>query len=398
MAKYYDRRKYKPRKSAYGRYKPSRRGKKSPFLAVLIIFIVCGGCALGGFYYWKSKKEEKKPHQVVENTPMPTEHPLENTDIDDLQYDVGVNDTSFKWFSDSYVYDGTLMFCAGQIAGNDAKMTSLMSLSTGDNASHNAQRVNITLENDHFMYPVFNGNWLVYLDAKVGGGGKICCFKYGSTYSESEKTVVKDVYTGYPALFLSGDYLTWTERTGTNMDKLFACDLRTLESVTVQKFDRAAYGVSKPSIRNNQLVWSDVDTENSTGGITSQICVLDMKSGSYISYKPGMFAHDPKTNGKGAIAWMNGSHGPDADLYISYDNGNPERIAEGIVDFYMDENFLAYQKDEAIFVYIFSTKKEYRITRNVESAQILGASDGCVVWCDISSSEREILRFAKIPR
>lgn len=397
---YNSRKRYKPRKQKAGKYKPRSARGMHPFFKVLIVIILLGAAVAGGLFAFTDIRfsmfagNEVTPEAVA--TPTPTAHPLEELNLDDLQHDVNVTDTSYRWFSDAYVYGEELIFCAGEIVNNDAYMTSLMKVETSENGSRVAQRVNVVLENDHIMYPVFNDEWLVFLDAKASGGGKIVCYEYGGNYDSP--TLIKEVYTGHPALFLSGKYLVWTERTGTSMDKLFACDLETLETATVQMFNRiTSYGVSKPYIDDDLIVWADVDTENSTGSITSQVCTLNIETGEYISYKPEMYAHDPKTNGSNAVAWMDSNHGPDSNLYVAFDYGEPILVAEGIVDFYIDDSFLAYQKDSAVYVYIFSTGDNYKMTRNAENAQIIGASGGCVMWNDLSFNERELLKFAKIP-
>ena len=401
-SKIYDRKRH-GRRSGRKTYRPKGAQRISPFLGVFIGIIVF--CAAGALVLYllpgvtdidvglfKSPKET--PQATA--TPEPTSHPLKNIDIDELQQDVTVTDTSFQWFADATAHNGTLMFCAGEIVNGDAYMTALMEVNTDSKSSKTARRVNLVLENDHIMYATFNDNWLVYLDAKNKGGGKIKFCEYNSDYSKAK--VVKEVYTGHPALFLSGNYLAWTERTGTSMDKLFICDLSTMENATVQTFNRlTCYGVSKPHLLDNMLVWADVDSENSTGSLTSQVCILDVESGEYVSYKPGMYVHDPKCNGKDVIAWMTGNHGPDSDLYVSYNCKDPELVAEGVVDFYMGENFIAYQRDQAVFVYTLSTKETYRITRNVENAQIIGVSENCVIWNEIASGNRETLKFAEIP-
>lgn len=394
---------YKPGRKKHGVYKP--RGKRGlpVFVRVIIaiaavglltlgVLFVIPGVGGGSFSLFRAKDDTP----VATPTPAPTAHPIENANTDSLIRDIAITDTNFQWFADMNVYGDTLMFCGGEIVDGDAYMTGLFSVSTDENAPRTAKRTNIILENDHIMYPCFNDNWLVYLDAKASSGGKIMCSPYSG--ESSEAFLVKEVYTGHPALFLSGNYLAWTERTGTSMDKLYIYDLTTRESATVQMFNKTTYyGVSKPHLSGKQLVWADVDTENSTGSMTSQICIMNTESGEFLSYKPGTYAHDPKSNGDKYIAWITGNHGTDSELYISYDMGEAEKIAEGVVDFYMDENYLAYQKDEMVYVYIFSTKAQYRVSKSGQCVQLIGASGGCVMWSDVSSRMREVPQYIVIP-
>ena len=400
---YNNQRHHKPKNHKRISYKPRALRGNSIFLKVVIVLVLAGVVVFGLLLLLPKITGGRidifaKTEPTPEPTPEPTQtaHPMENADMDDVVHRISITDTAFQWFSGGCVYDDTLMFCAGEIVGGDAYMTALMEVSVNPNASSTAQRVNIVLENDHIMSPVFNGSYLCYLDAKASGGGKIFCAKYGSDYSD--KVLVKEVYTGYPTLLLSDNFLAWTERTGTSMDKLYLCDLETMETATVQMFNKTTYyGVSKPHMKNGKLVWADVDTENANGGITSQISVLDIKTGEFLSYKPGTYVHDPKTNGKNALCWLTGNHGSDSDLYVSFDMDEPVLIAENVVDFYMDDNFAAYQKDGDVYVYILSTQTSYRLNRKGQEVQLLSASGGCVMWVDVTSRERENPEFAIIP-
>ena len=245
------------------------------------------------------------------------------------------------------------------------------------------------LENDDYMFPVFNEKWLVYLDAKVNGGGLIKAIS--RTGEDAKGFVVKEVYTGQPKIQLDGDYIAWTERTGTKMDKLYVCDLNTLESTTVQMFSNSVYGQSLPSMNNGTLVWADT----ASGDSVSEICSIKLTQSTISNFKPGTYVHDPQINGS-CIAWLDGHHGPGTKLYYSIANSTPVSIDENVVEFGVGSNFIAYGKDEHIFVYLCDKKKIYQLTPEEEHAQFLGVSDDKVLWMDVTSRERDILKFAAI--
>lgn len=48
-------------------------------------------------------------------------------------------------------------------------------------------------------------------------------------------------------------------------------------------------------------------------------------------------------------------------------------------------------------VFSFAEGKIYRVTQEYESALLLGVSDDYVVWMDVTSRERDIVKFTKIP-
>ena len=103
------------------------------------------------------------------------------------------------------------------------------------------------------MFPKFNSEWLIYLDAKLDGGGFLMA--YDLTDPNADPVIIKEVYTGQPEPMLDGDYVAWIERTGTRMDKLFVCDLNTMETTTLNMFSNSVYGQSLPSLRDGLLCW-----------------------------------------------------------------------------------------------------------------------------------------------
>lgn len=398
MAKFYDKHRPRSARKRYSGYKPRSQRGVSPVVPVFIIVLVM--IVAGSAVYYLPKLHKRIKNITADNAPLqtsvPAQHPLETISVGDITKGIDVTDSAYKWFSDCSVYGDTAIFCAGEVVGGDAVMTSLMQCSVANMQDTVAQRINILLENECVMYPVFNEKYLVYLDANESGGGKIMCCKFGGDYTKT--TMVKEVYTGHPVLCLSGDILAWTERTGTSMDKLFVCDLTTLESATVQTFDRmTCYGVSRPNLKGANLMWADVDSETTSGVMTSQICMLNVETGEYFAYKPEMYVHDPKSNGNGVVAWITGNHGTDSDLYFTTDFENNVLVEKGVVDFYIDKDYIAYQKNEAIHVYIISEGKSFTITRGTENAQLMGVFGNTVIWNNIASGDRETLKFSKIP-
>ena len=59
--------------------------------------------------------------------------------------------------------------------------------------------------------------------------------------------------------------------------------------------------------------------------------------------------------------------------------------------------FVAYGKDEAVWIYVFENGKSYRLTPERENTQFLGVSGGYVMWMDVTSRERDIIKYALPP-
>ena len=75
----------------------------------------------------------------------------------------------------------------------------------------------------------------------------------------------------------------------------------------------------------------------------------------------------------------------------------PALVAQGVVQFGMGNKFIAYSKDETIYLYRFDNKKTYKLSGEYEKAQFMGVSDGKVIWMDVTSRERDILKYSEVP-
>lgn len=334
------------------------------------------------------------PTPVATPAPTPTPHPIATADLDTFQKElVFASSQEYQWFADPYFHKDKMVFTAGKLINGSARMISVFKF---DIATQEATELPLKLENDNFMYPVFNDKWFVYFDALNIGGGYIKLLKADDL--SVNPAIIKKVYTGQPELKLDGDYLAWTERTGTRTDKLFVCDLNTLETAAVQMFSDSVYGTSMPFIQNGLLIWADAD-QNGVGStsLTSVINYIRINSSSIETYAPGTFIHDPETNGKHFV-WLDGNHGPYTKLYCSaVADSKAKLIDSGVVEFGVGSDFVVYSKDERIWIYLFENGNIYPITPEREKAQFLGTSDDYVAWIDVTSRERDIVKYAKIP-
>lgn len=324
--------------------------------------------------------------------PTPTPHPMTSFVPAEAQNEVVFeNSSDYKWFGDPYFYDGVMVLSAGKLVDSHAVMQDLYYYYP---ETRTAEQVRVTLQNAHFLFPKFNGNWLVYLDARLDGGGYLMA--YDRTDPNAKPVIIKEVYTGQPEPMLDGDYVAWIERTGTRMDKLFVCDLTTMETTTLNMFSNSVYGQSLPSLRDGLLCWADVDSAAGTEADTSVIYSIRLSSSTVRTYSPGVYVHDPECDGTHSV-WLDGHHGPDCALYYSKNEGEPVKIAEGVAEFGLGSHFAAYSKDEAIWAYMFDNGRTYRISSDQELAQLLGVSDDKVIWMDVTTRVRDIVKFAAIP-
>ncbi len=335
-----------------------------------------------------------EPTPAPTPVPTPTPHPIVyynfSTNTQEVVFD---GSSDYKWFADPYIYSGKLILSAGKLDASDSKVH-LREMYFYDSVTRTAEKIDLRPQNTHFMFPKFNSKWLVYLDANLDGGGALMAVDL--TAGSLSPVKIKDIYTGQPEPMLDGDYVAFFDRTGTKKDKLFVCDLSTMETTVVEMFTNSVYGQGKPSLCNGLLMWADSATSDSDSE-TSVLNNIQINSSTIDSINVGMFAHDPECNGT-EVAWLTDVHSPDTALYaMDTLTDTPFLVDRGVVEFGLGPNFIAYSRNEGIYVYMFETGAIYRVTAEYELSQFLGVSDGCVIWMDVTSRERDIVKFAKIP-
>lgn len=319
----------------------------------------------------------------------PTPHPMASFDAENAEKElVFPSEINYAFLGDPYCYDGRIVCAAGKLTDGKVRLGKLIFY---DIASGEVEELKIEPINDHLFSPVFNDKYLVYFDAnKSIGGGFIRMVDLSE--SPLAPVTIKAVYIGQPELKIHENYLTWIERTGSDRDKLFVCDLKTQETVVVQYFDRQSYGTSIPDLSGGKLVWA------CPGGAdgSSIVRTADLESGDISEFKAGGYVHDPEYNGR-VYAWLDSHHAPGARLVISDGMNPPVTVAENVVEFGLADDFVAYGRDEAVFVYVFSTGESYRINPSWQKALFLGVSGGAVMWMDVTSRERDIIKFVIPP-
>ncbi len=350
-------------------------------------------------------KKASKGNDVLVVTPTPyytpvptaTPHPMQLFDPETMEKEVVLSaEYQYYWFGDPQFNGGKLIFSAGKVMGDNVKMCALLSY---DPETGNVTELPVRPKNDHFIYPVSNEEWIAFLDGREKGGGEICAYRFGRF--DVDPIVIKTVYTGQPELRLDGHYLSWIERTGTSRDKLFVCDLETQETTVIAMFTSSSFGTSVPYMHDGTLIWASEGLHRyEDGRMSSVIKHIDLMSSGIKDIDVDSYVHDPEFNGR-YFAWLDAHHSENSKLYVGElsEDGkmNARVIADSVVDFVMDDKFIAYSVDEVIYVYLFSTGKSYRVTPERELAQLLGASEGYVIWMDVTTRERDVLKYARIP-
>lgn len=312
-------------------------------------------------------------------TPDPAkDHALYTADLTSMQKEIVVPE--FQYVTDPIVYDGKIVFAAGNYTPDG--MAAFTRLCTYDPATDTHSFLALPVQYKSIRFPQLNARWIVYLDATAAGGGRIVAYDRVT----SQAKTVKTVHTGMPKPQLIGSTVVWIERTGQSRDKLFACDLITLESVTLEIFDNSEYALSTPCGYDDTIYYVD-----SAGRLTAWTLSTDDRR----VIETGTFVHDPKYNGK-FLAYLSANHGEDADLLLVNDDGSVTTVAAGVHTFALGDTFIAYNRYDKNYVYFPADGTTFCTTRSDEQAMLLTAGEKYVLWMDVTWRDKDITELMVI--
>jgi len=286
---------------------------------------------------------------------------------------------------------GDDIFFAG---GKDAQGNNLYAINVHNTMTRKTEVIpGIRAKNDCILSIDVSADHIVYFDSKNSGGGNIYAYN-----RETEKiTELMRISYGWPEVAIAGEYAVWMERTGNVTEKLYVMHIETQELTTLAVFEDSPFGLSHPGTHKGEIVWAEADperTEDATQGVL-KILALDGTMAEPETYFPEMFVYSPVTNGS-ARAWIDSSLDDGAGLYLSVDGTRPKKIADGVQDYGLGNNFLAYSRGGAIWAYFYEDDRLARLSTVGEYCYLGCVSSHGVAWFDISDTtrERDILKYA----
>ncbi|MDP2892344.1 MAG: hypothetical protein Q8O09_04330 [Bacillota bacterium] len=258
----------------------------------------------------------------------------------------------------------------------------------------------IKLVNDNILELHFNDSWIVWFDSKKSGGGAI--YAYDRDKKEFPEIIkIKTCYFSMPRLNLYQDYVVWMDQTGSSMDKLFVYDLLSGESTTLEFYEKTPYGGSAAYVYKGKILWAGPNPKAKANVETSLIYSITLGTSQANTapqtYDPGTYVNDPMTNGV-VTAWSDGNKSPAASLYYCLRNGTPVKLADNITQYGVGTNFIAYTKEEALWLFFYDEQKHCRLTLQDEKAMLGDVLGDKVVWFDVTDEtyERNVLKYAII--
>lgn len=249
---------------------------------------------------------------------------------------------------------------------------------------------NVEKKYDNLLSPVLSGNTAVWLDSMLGGGGRLV----GYDLTTNEQFLIKDYGYALPKLSVSGDLLAFMQWAGTETQRLYVYNLRTREPVTVKVYAHNPYGNSAASISERDLVWSEYGPD---GSAELKRIVFSGDGSHYENYDLGMNVYEPKTNGRD-IVFTTQRTATSGALMLSTNGGEPVRIADHVTNYGIGENFVAYTKENRVFVCFTNEQNAFSLTSEISKALLSSVDGSWLTFYDVTDAvlTDEVVMYANV--
>ncbi len=325
--------------------------------------------------------------ETASATPVPTSTPMARSDMSDLDEELTIENLSIN---DPFVFGREVVFSTGK---KDEVSPEIKQIALFDMDAKTTTVVeDITASYATLFEPKMNDKYIVYLDCKSAYGGAVC----GFDRETGEKFVMREYLYGKPKVSLSGEYALWLQQTGKGTDRLYLYHLPSRETAEIEIFVNTPFSVSAPHMSDDAIVYvqpygeSQV-LEGSSASTEAEICVIPLKEGAdaqRILFRPGVPVFDPMIDGDN-IVFIDTNRDEKARLLLCTKQGDtysqPTQIAEGVVNYAVGDGYVAYTKDEGIYLYYFADKSTGRLTSESTRSFLASANGKDVVWYDITA-------------
>ncbi|MHB1315680.1 MAG: hypothetical protein ACYCX2_09390 [Christensenellales bacterium] len=345
-------------------------------LGLFAFVIVPGSLKLLGL----SSKPTPSASFIIMPSPTPTRNIAESVGEAVL--------TSKNAFNPNF-YGDEMVFSTGSDTAGSPQMKEIHIFNAATNKETSVSV--IQLKNNDLFEPKISEKYIVYIDSKRSGGGNLCVYDRKT----NQITQVKEIRSGLPVVRLSGDYLAWTERSGTRQDKLYLYDIVSGQSVTLAVFENSAYGFSAPYISETEIIWVGDSQKDGATKSESAIYSVSLKEGGEAKvFETGMYVHNPMAYGDVRV-WSDGNGAEGTSLFVCVKEGNIRKIATDVIQCGIWQDYVAYAQNGGIYMYHIITGETQRVSPENEICSMASFQDGRVVWHDISSDdyERDIIKY-----
>ncbi len=336
--------------------------------------------------------EADKPIVEVSETPTVKATPIANDNMFENVEELAIAEKSIN---DPYIYGNEVIYTTGDKDEIAPEINTI--------AIYNTETQDITyvpgIEKQHnsLFEPKINDNFIVYLDCKSEYGGAVC----GYDRSSGTQFVMREYLYGKPRVTLAGNYALWMQQTASDWDKLYLYDLTTKMCTTREIFVGTPFSVSAPFLSEDYIIYVQPEGENkvlknSSSSTKAELCIIplvengDMQS---IYHCPGTYVYFPMISGDDIVYIDTNRDENSRLLHIKKDGDTftePEEIAQGILNYYIGDGFVAYTKDDAIYIYYFKDGSSARISSETTRAILASANGKDIVWYDITDGFNDV--------
>ena len=247
---------------------------------------------------------------------------------------------------------------------------------------------NVEKKYDNILETKLSGNYAVWADSMVEGGGRIC----GYDLTTGQMFVVKEYAYALPSISVSGDNLAFTQVAGTDSERVYLYNLKTRQNVTVRLYTTADKSAGDADVSGSDLVWSEYSTGDQA---QVQRLVLDAAGANYQNPDFGSSAYGPKSNGR-AIVFCTSKVPGQGNLMLSVGGEPPVEIAQNPVQYEIGTNYVVYMKDQKIYVYGIDNSTQITQLTSQATRGILASMNGnkvCFYDTTDAAGAIEVVRY-----
>ncbi len=249
---------------------------------------------------------------------------------------------------------------------------------------------NVEKKYDNLLSPVLSGNYAVWIDSKVGGGGRIV----GYDILAQEQFLIKEFAYALPTLSIAGTKLAFMQWAGDALQRLYVYDLQTRQAVTARVYETKT-GNGDVDISESDMVWGETTSDGRS--ILKRIAFEGNQS-RFANYEFDMEVYAPKTNGRDLV-FSTARNPQNGDLMLSGEGGTPIKITDGVTNYDIGDNFVAYTKDDKVSVVYTDSPTTETLTSDVAKNLLNCANGSGICYYDITDTavSDEVVWYAYVP-
>lgn len=301
-------------------------------------------------------------------------------------------DKKYQLKNEPYIDGDTIIFTTEAEKGNVQQLNGVVVYNT--KTGEERLLANTEKKYDNFISPVLSGNIAVFLDSMTTGGGRIL----GYDLEKDEQFVIKEYAYAPPGLSLSGERLAFMQWAGNETQRLYIYNVKTREPATIKLYEPTR-GNSDVDISQSDMVWA---VEDSKGNSVLKRIAFHEDTAEFDDYNFGNSVYGPKTNGK-QIVFRTEKNSTSCTLMISSGGSEPVKLAEGVFDYDIGDNFVAYSKEGQIYVAYTNAADIAHLTSDMTRNRLASANGSGVCYYDETDKSTknavldEVVKYAYIP-